>query len=154
MKTELTILSFSRESFWGLWNFGSKLLAANLLQTIYSNVSTSIIPKIASVKVSGFYYQASRLNGIPIGILQTTVDKAAFPILSKEKCISRAIKTEVYFNKLNEQTIKEYIKTGSPFDKAGGYGIQDKEFNLVKRIKGSLSNVLGLPLESLANDLL
>lgn len=77
--------SFSRESFLGLWNFGSKLLAANLLQTIYSNVSTSIIPKIASVKVSGFYYQASRLNGIPIGILQTTVDKAAFPILSKEK---------------------------------------------------------------------
>ena len=41
-----------------------------------------------------------------------------YTILSKEKCISRAIKTEVYFNKLNEQTIKEYIKTGSPFDKA------------------------------------
>ena len=77
-----------------------------------------------------------------------------YTILSKEKCISRAIKTEVYFNKLNEQTIKEYIKTGSPFDKAGGYGIQDKEFNLVKKIKGSLSNVIGLPLESLANDLL
>ena len=77
-----------------------------------------------------------------------------YTILSKEKCISRAIKTEVYFNKLNEQTIKEYIKTGSPFDKAGGYGIQDKEFNLVKKIKGSLSNVIGLPLESLANDIL
>ena len=61
---------------------------------------------------------------------------------------------EVYFNKLDEQTIKEYIKTGSPFDKAGGYGIQDKEFNLVKKIKGSLSNVIGLPLESLANDIL
>ncbi|MGM9858258.1 MAG: Maf family protein [Bacilli bacterium] len=77
-----------------------------------------------------------------------------YTILSKEKFISRTIKTEVYFNKLDDQTIIDYIKTGSPFDKAGGYGIQDSEFKLVKQIKGSLSNVIGLPLESLANDLL
>lgn len=75
---------FSLNSFKILWNFGSKLLFANLLQTVYTNISTSVIPKISSVKVTGYYYQASRINNIINSILQSAIDKAAFPILSKE----------------------------------------------------------------------
>ena len=41
-----------------------------------------------------------------------------------------------------------YISTGSPFDKAGGYGIQDKMLN-VSIISGSYYNVMGLPVEKL-----
>ena len=33
--------------------------------------------------------------------------------------------------------------------KAGGYGIQDKEYNLVDYIEGSLDNVIGLPVEDI-----
>lgn len=93
-------LTFSKKSFDSLWAFGSKLLVANLLQTIYSNVSTSIIPKIANVKISGYYYQASRLNSIPIGVLQTSVDKAAFPILSKEDSVNRILERARIINKV------------------------------------------------------
>ena len=75
---------FSLNAFNELWAFGSKLLIANLLQNIYSNISTSIMPKIANVTTSGYYFQASRINSIPVSILQMTIDKAAFPILSKE----------------------------------------------------------------------
>ncbi len=53
--------------------------------------------------------------------------------------------TEVYFRTLTAEEIIAYVKTGSPMDKAGAYGIQDG--NLVERIEGSFSNVVGLPLE-------
>lgn len=53
--------------------------------------------------------------------------------------------TEVVFEKLSKEKIQAYIATGSPMDKAGAYGIQDG--GLVKEIKGSFSNVVGLPLE-------
>ena len=59
--------------------------------------------------------------------------------------ICQTEKTRVYFNKLSEGWIKEYIAGGSPMDKAGAYGIQDG--GLVKKIKGSYTNVVGFPLE-------
>ena len=53
--------------------------------------------------------------------------------------------TEVVFERLTEEQIETYVKSGSPMDKAGAYGIQDG--GLVKEIRGSYSNVVGLPLE-------
>lgn len=85
-------IQFSIESFIDLWDFGSKLLVANLLNTIYSNFTTSVIPKISSVRNSGFYFQASRLNTIPTSMLQMTIDKAAFPVLTKEACSENVLK--------------------------------------------------------------
>lgn len=55
--------------------------------------------------------------------------------------------TRVEFHRLSEAFIDEYVKTGSPMDKAGAYGIQDG--GLVKQICGSYSNVVGLPVELL-----
>jgi septum formation protein len=63
----------------------------------------------------------------------------------KVKTVTGAVKTAVYFEKLSPEWILEYVRGGSPMDKAGAYGIQDG--GLVKRIKGSYSNVVGLPVE-------
>ncbi|MDD3731721.1 MAG: Maf family protein [candidate division Zixibacteria bacterium] len=63
--------------------------------------------------------------------------------------------TEVYFNFLSPEKIKEYISTGEPMDKAGAYGIQGIGAFLVDRIKGNLDNVIGFPcnlLERLAGE--
>jgi len=56
-------------------------------------------------------------------------------------------KTFVEFRRLNEKEIDDYIKSGSPMDKAGAYGIQD-DFGAVfiKKINGCYYNVVGLPL--------
>ena len=54
-------------------------------------------------------------------------------------------KTAVYFKNLSDEFIEEYVKSGSPMDKAGAYGIQDG--GLVRKIKGSYTNVVGLPVE-------
>lgn len=54
-------------------------------------------------------------------------------------------KTKVVFERLTKAQIENYVASGSPMDKAGAYGIQDG--GLVKKIKGSFSNVVGLPVE-------
>ena len=56
-------------------------------------------------------------------------------------------KTFVEFRKLTAKEIDDYIKSGSPMDKAGAYGIQD-DFGAVfiKKINGCYYNVVGLPL--------
>lgn len=69
-----------------------------------------------------------------------------YPLPNGErKVCSAADCTKVIFNPLTEEQIAAYVATGSPMDKAGGYGIQDG--GLVERIEGSFSNVVGLPVE-------
>lgn len=74
---------------------------------------------------------------------------SGFTLLSPKLEVNKNVVTEVTFNDLSDELIAAYIKSGSPFDKAGAYGIQDKEFNLVKKINGSYYNVMGLPVEEL-----
>ena len=54
--------------------------------------------------------------------------------------------TWVSFRELQRDEIKRYWQSGEPKDKAGGYGIQGLGALFVKRIEGSYSNVVGLPL--------
>ena len=58
----------------------------------------------------------------------------------------RQVVTEVRFKRLSDAEIRAYVKTGKPFDKAGGYGIQGVGAFLVEAIHGSYTNVVGLPL--------
>ncbi len=56
------------------------------------------------------------------------------------------VTTRVTFKTLSPEEIRWYIRTGEPFDKAGGYAIQGKAAFMVKEISGSYTNVVGLPL--------
>lgn len=71
------------------------------------------------------------------------------------KTITEFVKTDVTFRKLTDQEIRDYIKTGSPMDKAGAYGIQD-DFGavFVDKINGCYYNVVGLPLSKFYHALL
>ena len=62
--------------------------------------------------------------------------------------------TEVTFNKLNDNDIDYYIKQFNPYDKAGSYGIQEWIGLIgVKKIKGSYTNVVGLPSSQVYQEL-
>ena len=64
-----------------------------------------------------------------------------------KKTLTDYEKTFVTFRRLNVDEIKEYVKTGSPLDKAGAYGIQDDYGAVfIKKINGCYYNVVGLPL--------
>jgi len=65
---------------------------------------------------------------------------------NKRTGISDAIKTDVQFKDLTTEEIDWYIQTGEPFDKAGAYAIQGMGTFLVRRINGSYTNVVGLPV--------
>lgn len=71
------------------------------------------------------------------------------------KTITDYEKTFVEFRNLSDKEIEDYIKTGSPMDKAGAYGIQD-DFGAVfiKKITGCYYNVVGLPLTKVYQSLL
>lgn len=55
-------------------------------------------------------------------------------------------KTDVTFFPMTEQEIADYVATGEPMDKAGSYAIQGKCAAYIKGINGDYSNVVGLPI--------
>lgn len=71
------------------------------------------------------------------------------------KLINDFEKTDVTFRKLGKDEIWDYIKSGSPMDKAGAYGIQDDYGAVfIKKINGCYYNVVGLPLTKVYQSIL
>ncbi|MBT9143036.1 MAG: Septum formation protein Maf [Dehalococcoidia bacterium] len=68
---------------------------------------------------------------------------------ASNKSISRTVETKVHFRTLTDEEIEQYIATGEPLDKAGAYGIQGMGSELVDKIEGSYSNIVGLPIEEI-----
>lgn len=56
------------------------------------------------------------------------------------------VETAVVFVEMSPAMVDWYVGTGEPFDKAGGYAIQGAGGALVRRLDGSVTNVIGLPL--------
>ena len=63
--------------------------------------------------------------------------------------IERVVTSEVTFHSDVDRRLDWYLETGEPLGKAGGYAIQGAGSIFVSRVEGSLSNVIGLPLEEL-----
>jgi septum formation protein len=61
--------------------------------------------------------------------------------------------TSVRFRSLTTEQIRDYLARIDPLDKAGAYAIQEHGDKLVEDIRGSFSNVVGLPLERLKAEL-
>src|SRR4029077_19649030 len=58
-------------------------------------------------------------------------------------------RTAVTFAPVDPGEIEAYVKSGEPFDKAGGYAIQGRAGRYIPRIEGCYFNVVGLPLARL-----
>lgn len=85
-------------------------------------------------------------------ILKSLSEKTHFVATSicliyKNQVIKKTQKTYVTFKKLSNNDILSYINLEKPLDKAGSYGIQDKNFNFAIDIKGEFDNVVGFPLK-------
>ena len=65
---------------------------------------------------------------------------------SLKKALARSVYTRVTFKRFSRWEIDWYLGTGEPLDKAGAYAIQGRGSFLVREIKGSYTNVVGLPL--------
>ncbi len=75
--------TFSRDSFNYLFGFGSKILSASLLHTIYANLSTILIGKFYTPKDLGYYSRGESLASLPSTNLTSILQSVTYPILSK-----------------------------------------------------------------------
>jgi septum formation protein len=66
--------------------------------------------------------------------------------LNKRKSEAMTVRTGVKIKTLTPSEMEWYIRTGEPFDKAGGYAIQGIGSFMIEWINGSFTNVIGLPL--------
>ena len=73
--------------------------------------------------------------------------------LNEEINKTLSVITNVTFLPLNSKQISEYLNKIDPLDKAGGYAIQEHKHLIAKRVSGSISNVIGLPVERLKEEL-
>jgi septum formation protein len=64
-----------------------------------------------------------------------------------------AVSTAVTFRKLHAGQVRRYLSKINPLDKAGAYAIQEEGDEIVKGFHGSFSNVVGLPVERLNEEL-
>ncbi len=72
-------------------------------------------------------------------------------VLKDETLFQDYDKSDVKFHQLTDSQISYYVDSGQSLDKAGSYGIQDKNMSFIEKIEGSFSNVIGFPLEVIRN---
>lgn len=77
----------------------------------------------------------------------------AYTLRTLDKWDTQLVKTDVSFFELTDDEIEAYINTDEPYDKAGGYGIQEKGALFVRHIKGDYLNVVGLPISRVVRSL-
>jgi len=65
----------------------------------------------------------------------------------------RVVRSKVTMRKLSTAMIRDYIATGEPMDKAGSYAAQGFGMNWIRAIRGSYTNVVGLPMCELLEDM-
>jgi septum formation protein len=72
----------------------------------------------------------------------------AFTLFNSEQAevIRQAVSSQVRFKEIPNDEVEWYVATDEPYDKAGGYAVQGKASFLISEIRGSYTNVVGLPL--------
>ena len=76
----------------------------------------------------------------------------AFVVIGENnQYVKRLVISSVTFKRLDEQEISNYLASGEWIGKAGGYAIQGRGAAFIKKIQGSYSNVVGLPIHEVYN---
>jgi septum formation protein len=139
----------------------TQYLSYEKAKTVAKNLRNSII--IAADTIVSFNHQligkpkdkkdAKRILTMFNGKMHLIITGFTIIDTDTNKSITKSIKTKVYFKKLTETEIDDYVATGEPLNKAGAYGIQGLGKMLVKKVEGDFDNVVGLPVKYLLDEL-
>ena len=97
--------------------------------------------------------QATKMLLTLSGKTHTVATGICLKNISLNKEIIFSEESFVTFKKLSGEMIEAYFQVVDPFDKAGAYAIQTNPDMIIERCEGSLSNVIGLPVEKLSEEL-
>ena len=70
---------------------------------------------------------------------------------NKEEIYKEQDKAIVYIAAMTDLEINDWIKNGNPYDKAGGYAIQEAFGKHITKIEGDYYSIVGIPLNKLYN---
>ena len=90
-----------------------------------------------------------------LGLLQDDTHEVytGYTITYKNLLTSKVVRTRVRFRAMTPDEISWYVSTGEPMDKAGAYAVQGIGSIFIEKINGCFTNVIGLPLSYLYEDL-
>lgn len=74
---------FKRDSFLKLYKFGLNTTLANIINTAFDNVYNLILGRYFAIYQTGLYYQAKRLQEVPVGVIQASTSGVVFSTLAK-----------------------------------------------------------------------
>ncbi|WP_319480765.1 lipopolysaccharide biosynthesis protein [uncultured Draconibacterium sp.] len=76
------IFVFSKKSLASMFSYGSKILLAGLLQSVFRNIYYLIIGRIFDAKSLGYYTRAAQFTELPVSTLTIVIQKVTFPVFS------------------------------------------------------------------------
>lgn len=114
---------------------------------------TAVVLEGAVLGKPGDRQDASRMIRALSGCTHQVMTSYALIRLNDSHMLQRTVSTDVTFREASSDEVEGYVATGEGDDKAGAYAIQGVGAFLVSRISGSYSNVVGLPLCELVQDL-
>ncbi len=71
----------------------------------------------------------------------------AFVVAHSDREHVLSVESRVFMRSAEDAELRSYVATGEPMDKAGAYAVQGKGRRFIERVEGSVTNVIGLPLE-------
>ena len=119
---------------------GAYILAADTVVAVGRRVLAK--PETAEEAAAALHQLSARSHRVFTAICLITPD---------DKMRNRLVETRVKFIRLTREDINAYLATGEWRDKAGGYAIQGFASAFITGIKGSYTNVVGLPLRDTVN---
>lgn len=97
--------------------------------------------------------EAENFLKILSGKTHKVITAYVFKNISKNIVIKDVVISKVKFYDLDDETIKWYLDTSEPFDKAGAYGIQGQGRVLVEKIEGDYFAIMGFPVSNFLKNL-
>lgn len=78
-------ITFNKSSFQSMYKYGTRLLASNVISTVYNEGVLLIIGKLYPIGIAGLFSQGRKLADYQMSIYRAFFDGAGFPIFSKNK---------------------------------------------------------------------
>jgi septum formation protein len=118
--------------------------------TTVVNAKNEILGKPRTVKEAQAMIQS--LQGKPHKVFTgyAILEVAKGELVQKK---NKSVETKVFIRQLNPAEVRNYVAAGESLDKAGAYAAQGVGMTIIEKIEGSYTNVVGLPMAEVLEDL-
>ncbi len=93
---------------------------------------------------------AKKMLGQLSGTQHTIVTGFTILDTKTKKCVTKSTETKIWFRRITQQEIADFIKREKPFDKAGAYAIHELAAVFVRKIEGDYMGAVGLSIFQVA----